>query len=94
MESGDIRVVVSTVGCYRSSRGEVETIGRVRYYETMAFRASLQGSYWDADVSEEIGFSSPGAVDDLSEDSDLRANAMHEEVVSELSRAMTVGRDL
>lgn len=51
---GDKRIVVSTVGAYRNSSGKMDSVGHKRWYETMAFVASEQDGYWDADVSKQI----------------------------------------
>jgi hypothetical protein len=84
LDNGARKIVVSTVGQYRRN-GNVEIIGCNRYYETMAFAASNQGGYWDADVGNEVDFSSPWALpyyDTPTVDND--ANDMHEAVVAEL----------
>ena len=89
IESGENRIVVSTVGGYRYNE-KIETIGAGgRYYETMAFKAKKEGPYFEADVSEELSFESEGAIcaespDELPDDVDNRADQMHEAVVAEL----------
>lgn len=93
LECGEVRIVVSTVGKFRSSFDkEIETIGCDRYYETMAFHAQLdEGIYWDADVAREVGFDSQWTVDHLEVYADAEANAMHEAVVSEIAENMAQG---
>jgi len=94
LECGEERVVVSTVGNLRNSEvrnGEgrtIQTIGLDRCYETMAFRAVWEEPYWEADVSNELSFDSPWAIEDAKCDSDLRANKMHEAVVEEFRQKM------
>jgi len=92
---GNKRIVVSTVGMMKDLHDEgrkFDTIGAGgRYYETMAFKASLQGPYWDVDVSEQINFDSEwsicaNSVKSLPFDSDNKANDMHDAVVRELSK--------
>jgi hypothetical protein len=92
---GKNKVVVSTVGMMRdihSLKGYAyDTIGAGgRYYETMAFMAKKDGPYWDADVRQPVSFKSEWAIcatswQKLPKDADNRANAMHEQVVKELS---------
>jgi hypothetical protein len=88
IECGDRRIVVSTVGNYIYQE-KIQTIGHRRYYETMAFEAVLEGPYRDADVSEEVSFSSPWSIcadspEELPGDVDNLADEMHEVVVAEL----------
>jgi hypothetical protein len=90
IECGDRRIVVSTVGNYIYQE-KIKTIGHLRYYETMAFEAVLEGPYWDANVSEEVNFQSPWAiradsVEELPDDVDNLADEMHEAVVAELMK--------
>lgn len=87
LEYGDRKVIVSTIGNY-VPRSEVETIGYNRYYETMVFEAHKEGSYYEADVEKELPFSSDWAIPEIAEDTDLRADNMHEQVVKELSQAI------
>jgi len=95
IQYGKRRIVVSTVGMMmdiRKGEGYYDTIGAGgRYYETMAFRAKLDGPYWDADVSETVSFNSEWAIcadalAKLPKDADNKANDMHDAVVRELSR--------
>lgn len=98
LECGDDRIVVSTVGSYRT-KGKIETIGADgRYYETMAFKAYKNGPYWEAHVSEQLNFDSEWAIcaessEELPDDVDNLADQMHEAVVSELSAAMLSARE-
>lgn len=43
------------------------------------------GIYWDADTFNPIDFDSEWAIHDCAEDSEFRANEMHDKVVAELS---------
>lgn len=54
LEEGDKKVVVSTIGAYQNSDGDMDKIGFDRWYETMAFVAKKQDGYWDADVSKQV----------------------------------------
>jgi hypothetical protein len=95
LESGERRIVVSTVGNYRplqdrKSSMDDRQIGLNRYYETMAFEAVKKGAYWEADVSSPVDFNSQWALNYLTEESDLAADNMHEDVVSELMDAMAL----
>jgi hypothetical protein len=62
-----------------------EEISIGRFYETMAFRAVFEDPYWEAEISNQVNFESPWAISDAKRDADLRANAMHEAVVAEIS---------
>lgn len=93
------RIVVSTVGNLRhESKGnlsEIDTIGGGnRYYETMAFWATEQEGYWEADVTHGFSFESPWAISAktpkrLPNDVDTLANDMHEAVVKEVAEKLT-----
>jgi hypothetical protein len=91
LEYGDKKWVVSTVGRMvttnpETRKEEFTTIGYNRYYETMAFVGTQdEYGYIDADVSQMIEFDSKCAISDIKEDSEQRANDMHEEVVAELA---------
>lgn len=81
-------VIVSTVGNYRPrsvENGAAKTIGVGRYYETMVFRAQLEKPYWEANVSKEISITSPWRIDHIEHETDAEADAMHEQVVREIS---------
>lgn len=86
IEYANLKWVVSTVGRQPAKGYDYwETVGYNRYYETMAFEAKQDGIYWDADTSKPIYFDSPWAIHDCNEDSEFRANEMHDNVVAELS---------
>lgn len=87
IEYADLKWVVSTVGRQLPAKGYDywETVGHNRYYKTMAFKAKQDGIYWDADTSNPIDFDSEWAIHDCAEDSEFRANEMHDRVVAELS---------
>lgn len=89
---GDVRIVVSTVGLMEPLReGEpFQEIGLDRHYETMVFHADPNDTrYYDADVTAQIFFDSPWAIEDV--DADDSANEMHETVVSELTERLKSG---
>ncbi len=90
---GRNRIVVSTVGNYapHSGDGSAQTIGWERYYETMAFGAHRDGCYWEMDVSKELPFESPWAIAECKEDSDGKADKMHDAVVAEFVAKMKRG---
>lgn len=90
LECGDTRIVVSTIGLYRTSKSHgFMPIGHDRYFETKAFHADFDGRYWDADVSREISFESPWCI--LEVDANDRANDQHEAVVWEISARLASG---
>lgn len=92
LESGETRIVVSTVGLMDSPLRDRQfmEIGFQRYYETMAFHAErVTDRYWDADVTRQVNFVSPWAIDTT--DADDRANDMHETVVVEIEAGLGCG---
>lgn len=92
---GARRIVVSTVGAMESHRGDsFDEIGYKRYYETMAFAATFEAGYWDADVSRQVSFAGPWRVDHVDQAADAEANAMHEAVVAELAAKLAAGEPL
>lgn len=90
IECGDKRIVVSTVGAYYNN-GKYEKIGYERYFETKAFWAIYDGTYWDADVNKEIMFESGWTLDNIDYTSDKKANEMHDTVVEELKNRLLKG---
>ena len=105
VECGEKRVVVSTVGDmhYNASCAKIMgksvndpiEIGHKRHYETMAFKATLQGQYWDADFgAEEYGVAEFGfMVTDKNHDiADDLANAMHENNVGYIAQQLREGK--
>lgn len=91
LEYNGMKVVVSTVGRLRKGRTRIQyvEIGHGRYFETRAFIANENDKYNDADVTKEVVFNanwdlpSPIMV--------LEADAMHEKVVTELSKRLVDG---
>jgi len=88
IECGGKKIVVSTVGNMRTEGEVAETIGCDRYYETMAFEAIWVDPYWEADVGRQLEFKSNWALSEVEYETDLKADAMHEAVVKELSRSI------
>lgn len=95
LEYGNKKWIVSTVGNYRpnlnlnktTDKDNIENqIGVNRFYETMAFEAQKKGSYFEIRTEKEIPFKSNWALDELEVETDLKADAMHEKVVAELSK--------
>ena len=86
-----MKVVVSTVGRLRKDMisGAYEDLGYKRYFETMAFMAKKDDKYNDADVKREISFDAKWSLP--SPDMELEADAMHEDVVIELSKRLVDG---
>jgi hypothetical protein len=84
LERGETRIVVSTIGLFRTMPDErIEKVGLDRYFETMAFLSDPNDTrYHDANVEQEVSFDSPWAIAEA--DADDRANDMHEAVVDEL----------
>ena len=91
IEYGDIRIVVSTVGGMEHplKEGKFDTIGLNRHYETMAFRAKFDGTFWDADVQRQVYFDSEWAYPNLEDE--LAANDGHYKVVDEISEGLLAG---
>lgn len=91
LEYNGMKVVVSTVGRLRKGRTRKQyvEIGHGRYFETRAFIANENDKYNDADVTKEVVFNanwdlpSPIMI--------LEADAMHEDVVTELSQRLVDG---
>jgi len=95
IEFGDTKVVVSTVGLMRKISGDVheyETIGCNRHFETMAFHATKDGEFWDADVERQICFDSNWAWESVEDE--WKANKGHFAVVEELSKKLKSGQTL
>lgn len=96
LECGERRVVVSTVGIMMDAEGVgLDDLGGGRMYETMAFEATREGSYWDADVSRQLHVEGEwyiaGQVD---HGSDEQANAMHERIVADFTARLAAGEPL
>lgn len=88
LEFGNNKWVVSTVGNKVGQSEMPETIGHNRYYETMAFVATEQDGYFDADITQQIAFDSQWGVSAVSRLSDSEAQWMHDTAVFELSKAI------
>ena|SRR3990167_10718968 len=90
IEYGKKHVIVSTVGNYRPCViGEDKSqneIGCNRFYETMVFEGKKLGVYWEIDASKEIAFKSNWALSELEQETDAKADKMHEKVVKEISK--------
>lgn len=91
LEYNGMKVVVSTVGRLRKDMfsDAYEDLGYKRYFETMAFMAKEDDKYNDADVEREIQFDAKWCLP--SPDMELEADAMHEDVVTELSKRLVDG---
>ena len=91
LEYNGVKVVVSTVGRLRKDMfsDTYEDLGYKRYFETMAFMAKEDDKYNDADVEREIQFDAKWCLP--SPDMELEADAMHEDVVMELSKRLVDG---
>jgi hypothetical protein len=92
LELGEVKVIVSSVGCYVYD-GSIQKIGHNRYYETMVFYAqplakNIDG-YIEADVTREIHVESERGIYgemecDLSRTVDMDMDKIHEGVVEEM----------
>ena len=91
LEYNGVKVVVSTVGRLRKHpiRKIYGEVGHNRYFETMAFIAKEDDKYNDADVEREISFDAKWSLP--SPYMELEAEAMHEDVVTELSKRLVDG---
>lgn len=90
LEYNGMKVVVSTVGrLYHIKSHDYEELGHGRYFETMAFMADENDKYNDADVDRQVSFDSNWCLP--SPDLELEADAMHEDVVKELSKRLIDG---
>lgn len=91
LEYNGVKVVVSTVGRLRKDMVSrtYEDIGYKSYFETMAFMANEDDKYNDADVERELSFDAKWSLP--SPDMELEADAMHEDVVTELSKRLVDG---
>ena len=91
LEYNGMKVVVSTVGRLRKDMfsDTYGDLGYKRYFETMAFMAKEDDKYNDADVEREIQFDAKWSLP--SPDMELEADAMHEDVVTELSKRLVDG---
>lgn len=88
----DICIGVSTVGNMKSRTGAIETIGHIRYFETMAFHGepkSEEVPWQDPDVCRQISFESEWAIGEPWKEQE--ANDMHEAVVSEITAGLLAG---
>lgn len=84
LQSGDIHIVVSTVGAYVVGFQDVE-IGIDRYYETRAFHSKTSDvMYHDADFHRPIEIKGQWSLGKEALANDNLANTMHDEVVAEL----------
>ena len=91
LEYNGMKVVVSTIGRLRD-----DTISHTykeleygRYFETMAFIAKEDDKYNDADVTRQVSFDAKWCLP--SPYMELEAEAMHEDVVIELSKRLVDG---
>lgn len=91
LEYNGMKVVVSTVGRLRKGRTRIKymEVGHGRYFETRAFIANENDKYNDADVTKEVVFNAKWSLP--SPDMVLEADAMHEDVVTELSKRLIDG---
>ncbi|MFC1453856.1 hypothetical protein ACFLQL_01615 [Verrucomicrobiota bacterium] len=89
-----IKIVVSTVGLMQDPMNKdankvvFAEIGMDRYFETMAFHAKKNGTFWDANVQRQIYFDLPwswGLKDEA------KANAGHIKIVEEMAFRLLTG---
>ena len=91
LEYNGVKVVVSTVGRLREDMisNTYMEVGCDRYFETMAFIAKENDKYNDADVTRQVSFDAKWCLP--SPYMELEADAMHEDVVMELSKRLVDG---
>lgn len=106
LEYKDIKIVVSTVGmmlshCPKGSefyKGQYDTVGLDRYYETMAFHAKSEELkyksgkkqlFYDVDVSRQISFDSDWCWESIEDE--WEANKGHYKVVEEIKKKLLKG---
>ena len=90
LEYNGMKVVVSTVGRLRNMKShDYEELGHGIYFETMAFMADENDKYNDADVDRQVSFDSNWCLP--YPNMELEADAMHEDVVKELSKRLVDG---
>lgn len=91
LEYNGTKVVVSTIGRLRKDMVSrlYEELEYNRYFETMAFIVKEDDKYNDADVDKELSFDAKWSLP--SPDMELEADAMHEDVVTELSKRLVDG---
>ena len=89
LEYEDTKIVVSTVGgmmVENHGKGEIDTVGHERYYETKAFYSDPNDMvFHDIDAEREICL---GCEWELNEIDDNKANDMHENAVEWVSKQM------
>jgi hypothetical protein len=59
----------------------------------MVFHAKNDGTYWDADVTQEVYFNSNYAISHREVHADAEANDMHEAVVAEITKRLEDGEE-
>lgn len=87
LQHGQNRVVISSVGCLLSSYksdAEIEMIGSGRYYEVKAFVAIWEDNVWAADVQKQIDLECNQVITEMTDDSHIKADLMHDEAVAEV----------
>ncbi len=95
LEFGEIAIGISTVGNYKPSytgAKEIETIGHMRYFETMAFHceeATEKNPWRDPNIGRQISFESEWAIGEPWKEQE--ANDMHEAVVNEIAARLLAG---
>lgn len=79
------KFVVSTIGNWRPLQNEPPQLVRIHsYYETLVFKAKNDGSYIEADVTQQVSINSKWHIDEMTDNVDNEANDMHENVVKEI----------
>lgn len=81
---GDIRLVVSTVGCYRQEDGTIRKIGHEHYYETEVYYADPKDApFYGINVERPVDIRGKSTINDPCAHD--RANSMHEAIVREMT---------
>jgi len=97
LERGDTRYIISTVGAYYPEKeGGCIKISDNGYYETAIFEAKEESGYWDIDIDKELAIPDgcDWAITDITLESDMLANEMHEKIVSAVQSVLENGKYL
>lgn len=94
VEYKDIKIVVSTVGALFTF-GQIDTVGHNRYYETMAFHSDVNDTkYHDIDDKKGVELGCEWCIDHFNEDTDNKANEMHDNAVKWICEQLEKGVEL
>jgi len=86
LEIDSTKIIVSTVGNLIINNCREDISGKA--YETKIFYAKFSEPYWEIDVEKEIFIDSACSLSECEYESDIKANEMHENAVSEIIKKM------